>query len=105
MRPVYSSVLLAGIGSSNYGPVGPGPGQIWVVRDVWWSSGDADGSLVVVYDDAGVILMQDAIPSYELNAPFGHWTGRQVVEGGSSISAYSDASNLSVRISGYELSS
>lgn len=105
-RPVYSTCLLYGNGASGYGPIVVAPELVVVIRDLWWTNVSNDGSGWAVVDGHGVVIAEDTLPlSAFTGNGFGQWVGRQVVESGDSFAFESDATEISVRISGYALSS
>ena len=102
MAPVYSTLLLAaspGGGATFTVPAG----YVAVVVDVEWASNDVDGSYLSLNDGADVVVFSSAIPNPLTGVPSGQWVGRQVVEPGDTVSVVSDATSLSIRVTGYLL--
>jgi hypothetical protein len=102
--PVYSNRLLAGSGASSYGPIVVADGFVVVIRDLWWTNVSNDGSGWALVDSTGCVMAEDLLPTSGFTGNgFGQWTGRQVIEAGDSYFFESDATSISVRISGYSL--
>jgi hypothetical protein len=100
---VYSVVVFSGSISGPTELYTVPAGLVFVLRDVFFVSGDGSGTGAVILNQDDVAAAGGAWAASGLGGAAIHWTGRQIFNAGDTLYGYTDADEATARVCGYLL--